>query len=92
MLFIFKASFDKANRFGQLIRGPGLDAGLGDPSDVRSALGVPVLTDVHDDTLLAEVAAVVDVRQHEFPVPADEFHRHDLLRETPGHTQRRASS
>ncbi len=62
--FIFKASFDKANRSsGQSYRGPGLEAGLRVLSDVRSQIGVPVLTDVHEDTPLAEVAGVVDVLQ-----------------------------
>ncbi len=62
--FIFKASFDKANRSSQTsYRGPGIDAGLRVLADVRRKLGVPVLTDVHEDTPLAEVAAVVDVLQ-----------------------------
>jgi 2-dehydro-3-deoxyphosphooctonate aldolase (KDO 8-P synthase) len=62
--FIFKASFDKANRSsGASFRGPGLDAGLKALSRVRDQIGVPVLTDVHEDTPLAEVAQVVDVLQ-----------------------------
>ena len=62
--FVFKASFDKANRSsGKSYRGPGIDAGLKVLADVRRAVGVPVLTDVHEDTPLAEVAAVVDVLQ-----------------------------
>ncbi|MFI4891562.1 MAG: 3-deoxy-8-phosphooctulonate synthase [Steroidobacterales bacterium] len=62
--FIFKASFDKANRSSQKsFRGPGLDAGLKALARVREQIGVPVLTDVHEDTPLAEVAAVVDVLQ-----------------------------
>jgi 2-dehydro-3-deoxyphosphooctonate aldolase (KDO 8-P synthase) len=62
--FIFKASFDKANRSSQRsFRGPGLDAGLKALARVREQIGVPVLTDVHEDTPLAEVAAVVDVLQ-----------------------------
>jgi 2-dehydro-3-deoxyphosphooctonate aldolase (KDO 8-P synthase) len=62
--FIFKASFDKANRSSQKsFRGPGLDAGLKALARVRKEIGVPVLTDVHEDTPLAEVAAVVDVLQ-----------------------------
>jgi 2-dehydro-3-deoxyphosphooctonate aldolase (KDO 8-P synthase) len=61
--FIFKASFDKANRSSRSsFRGPGIDAGLKILGRVRE-LGVPVLTDVHEDTPLAEVAAVVDVLQ-----------------------------
>jgi len=62
--YIFKASFDKANRSSQSsYRGPGLEAGLAILAKVRSELGVPVLTDVHEDTPLAEVASVVDVLQ-----------------------------
>jgi 2-dehydro-3-deoxyphosphooctonate aldolase (KDO 8-P synthase) len=62
--FVFKASYDKANRSSRAsFRGPGLDAGLKVLADVRAKLGVPVLTDVHEDTPLAEVAAVVDVLQ-----------------------------
>jgi 2-dehydro-3-deoxyphosphooctonate aldolase (KDO 8-P synthase) len=62
--FIFKASFDKANRSSRAsFRGPGLDAGLKALSRVREQIGVPVLTDVHEDTPLADVAAVVDVLQ-----------------------------
>jgi 2-dehydro-3-deoxyphosphooctonate aldolase (KDO 8-P synthase) len=62
--FIFKASFDKANRSSRAsFRGPGMDAGLKALSQVRAQLGVPVLTDVHEDTPLAEVASVVDVLQ-----------------------------
>ena len=62
--FIFKASFDKANRTSaKSFRGPGLAAGLKILQDVRQKLGVPVLTDVHEDTPLGEVAAVVDVLQ-----------------------------
>src|SRR2546429_3807792 len=62
--FIFKASYDKANRSsGASYRGPGIDAGLKVLENVRRAVGVPVLTDVHEDTPLAEVAAVVDILQ-----------------------------
>jgi 2-dehydro-3-deoxyphosphooctonate aldolase (KDO 8-P synthase) len=62
--FIFKASYDKANRSsGRSYRGPGMDAGLKILADVRAAIGVPVLTDVHEDTPMEEVAAVVDVLQ-----------------------------
>src|ERR1700722_3418906 len=62
--YIFKASYDKANRSSRdSFRGPGIDAGLRVLEDVRRAIGVPVLTDVHEDTPLAEVAAVVDVLQ-----------------------------
>jgi 2-dehydro-3-deoxyphosphooctonate aldolase (KDO 8-P synthase) len=62
--FIFKASFDKANRSsGASYRGPGLEAGLAVLESVRKTFNVPVLTDVHEDTPLSEVAAVVDVLQ-----------------------------
>jgi 2-dehydro-3-deoxyphosphooctonate aldolase (KDO 8-P synthase) len=62
--FVFKASYDKANRSSsKSYRGPGIDAGLKILADIRSALGVPVLTDVHEDTPMEEVAAVVDVLQ-----------------------------
>ena len=62
--FIFKASFDKANRSSRAsFRGPGVDAGLRALALVRQQIGCPVLTDVHEDTPLAEVAAVVDVLQ-----------------------------
>jgi 2-dehydro-3-deoxyphosphooctonate aldolase (KDO 8-P synthase) len=62
--FVFKASFDKANRSSKdSFRGPGMDAGLKVLEAVRKTFGVPVLTDVHEDTPLNEVAAVVDVLQ-----------------------------
>ncbi|HEX4388712.1 MAG TPA: 3-deoxy-8-phosphooctulonate synthase [Steroidobacteraceae bacterium] len=62
--YIFKASYDKANRSSRAsFRGPGIDAGLKVLADVRARIGVPVLTDVHEDTPLAEVASVVDVLQ-----------------------------
>ncbi len=64
MPYIFKASFDKANRTsGRSFRGLGLEKGLSILEDVRAQVGVPVLTDVHEDTPIAEVAAVVDVLQ-----------------------------
>jgi 2-dehydro-3-deoxyphosphooctonate aldolase (KDO 8-P synthase) len=62
--FIYKSSFDKANRSsGESFRGPGLEQGLQILQKVRSEIDVPVLTDVHEDTPLAEVAEVVDVLQ-----------------------------
>src|SRR5450432_2606457 len=62
--FVFKASFDKANRSSRSsFRGPGLEGGLKVLAHVREQIGVPVLTDVHEDTPLDEVAAVVDVLQ-----------------------------
>ena len=62
--FIYKSSFDKANRSsGTSYRGPGLEEGLQILADVRAELGVPVLTDVHDKDQVKAVAAVVDVLQ-----------------------------
>ena len=62
--FIFKSSFDKANRTsGTACRGPGIEQGLKILSEVKSQLGVPVLTDVHEYTPMDEVASVVDVLQ-----------------------------
>jgi 2-dehydro-3-deoxyphosphooctonate aldolase (KDO 8-P synthase) len=62
--FIYKSSFDKANRSShESFRGPGMAEGLRILEAVRSQIGVPVLTDVHEDTPLDEVAAVVDVLQ-----------------------------
>jgi 2-dehydro-3-deoxyphosphooctonate aldolase (KDO 8-P synthase) len=62
--FIYKSSFDKANRSSQAgFRGPGMEEGLRILSEVKSQLGVPVLTDVHEDTPFSEVASVVDVLQ-----------------------------
>ena len=62
--FIFKSSFDKANRTsGTSFRGPGVEEGLKVLSEVKRQLGVPVLTDVHEYTPLDEVTAVVDVLQ-----------------------------
>ena len=62
--FIYKSSFDKANRSSvSSYRGPGMEEGLAILADVKAQLGVPVLTDVHEDTPIGEVAAVVDVMQ-----------------------------
>ena len=62
--FIYKSSFDKANRSSwESYRGPGQEEGLRILETVRREIGVPVLTDVHEDTPLTEVAAVVDVLQ-----------------------------
>lgn len=64
MPFIFKASFDKANRTSsKSFRGPGMEKGLAILAKAKKELGVLVLTDVHEDTPLADVAAVVDVLQ-----------------------------
>ncbi|MCF7966928.1 MAG: 3-deoxy-8-phosphooctulonate synthase [Methylobacter tundripaludum] len=62
--FIYKSSFDKANRSShESYRGPGVEEGLKILEKVKQQIGVPVLTDVHEDTPLAEVASVVDVMQ-----------------------------
>ena len=64
ILFFFKSSFDKANRSSdKSFRGPGMDEGLRILEKVRDALGVPVLTDVHDIAQIKPVAEVVDVLQ-----------------------------
>lgn len=61
---IYKSSFDKANRTStKTYRGPGLEAGLKVLENVKKHYDLPVLTDVHEDTPLAEVASVVDVLQ-----------------------------
>ncbi|AAU27268.1 TPA: 3-deoxy-8-phosphooctulonate synthase [Legionella pneumophila] len=62
--FIYKSSFDKANRSSiSSYRGPGFEKGLSILEKVKSQIGVPVLTDVHEDTPLFEVSSVVDVLQ-----------------------------
>jgi len=62
--FIYKSSFDKANRSSRGgFRGPGMEEGLRILSEVKSQLGLPILTDVHEDTPLNEVTDVVDVLQ-----------------------------
>ena len=62
--FIFKSSFDKANRTSSTsFRGPGMEEGLRVLAEVKRQLGVPVLTDVHEYTPMQEVASVVDVLQ-----------------------------
>ena len=62
--FIYKSSFDKANRSShESFRGLGVEKGLQILDKVKQTIGVPVLTDVHEDTPLAEVASVVDVMQ-----------------------------
>jgi 2-dehydro-3-deoxyphosphooctonate aldolase (KDO 8-P synthase) len=64
ILYIFKGSFDKANRTShKSYRGPGIEEGLKIMEKVKKQIGVPVLTDVHEDTPLNEVAAVIDVIQ-----------------------------
>ncbi len=75
--YIFKASFDKANRTsGRSVRGPGLEVGLAWLAEVKERLGVPVLTDVHEAWQTAEAAEVVDVLQ----IPAFLCRQTDLLR------------
>lgn len=62
--FIYKSSFDKANRSsGKSFRGPGMESGLAILAEVREKIGVPVLTDVHDEREIQAVSAVVDVLQ-----------------------------
>ena len=74
--FIYKSSYDKANRSsGKSFRGLGMDKGLEILSEVRKKVGVPVLTDVHEKEDVAEVAGVVDVLQ----TPAFLCRQTDLL-------------
>jgi 2-dehydro-3-deoxyphosphooctonate aldolase (KDO 8-P synthase) len=74
--YIFKASFDKANRSsGQSFRGPGLKDGLSVLGEVRRRLGVPVLTDVHTEEQALRAAAVVDILQ----IPAFLCRQTDLI-------------
>jgi 2-dehydro-3-deoxyphosphooctonate aldolase (KDO 8-P synthase) len=76
--YIFKASFDKANRTsGRSGRGPGLEVGLGWLGEIRTRLQVPVLTDVHETWQVQPAAAVADVLQ----IPAFLCRQTDLLRE-----------
>ena len=74
--FVFKSSFDKANRTSiDSFRGPGLDEGLKTLATVRRDVGVPVLTDVHDVTQVSAAAEVVDIMQ----IPAFLCRQTDLL-------------
>ena len=74
--YIFKASFDKANRTSaSTFRGPGVTAGLAVLHEVKDKLGLPVLTDIHESSHVAEVAEVVDVLQ----IPAFLCRQTDLL-------------
>ena len=74
--YIFKASFDKANRSsGSSRRGPGLEEGLRIFAEVKKQCGVPVITDVHESDEVAEVAKVVDMLQ----IPAFLCRQTDLL-------------
>ncbi len=72
--FIFKSSYDKANRSsGSSFRGPGMSRGLEILAKVKRELNVPILTDVHDESQIAEVAAVVDAAAREKGLPEDVF-------------------
>jgi 2-dehydro-3-deoxyphosphooctonate aldolase (KDO 8-P synthase) len=74
--YVFKASFDKANRTSlQSFRGPGIDAGLRVLADVKVHVGVPVLTDIHEPSQAAAAAEVADVLQ----IPAFLCRQTDLL-------------
>lgn len=74
--YVFKASFDKANRTSaESFRGPGLEAGLRILREVRTRLGVPILTDVHTEAQVAAAAGVVDVLQ----IPAFLCRQTDLI-------------
>jgi 2-dehydro-3-deoxyphosphooctonate aldolase (KDO 8-P synthase) len=76
ILYVFKASFDKANRTSaRSYRGPGLEAGLAVLAKVRAAVGVPVLTDVHTETQAVVAADVVDILQ----IPAFLCRQTDLI-------------
>lgn len=80
--YIFKGSFDKANRTsGKSYRGPGMEEGLRILQKVKDDIGVPVLTDVHEYTPIAEVAAVVDVIQ----TPAFLARQTDFIRNAASH-------
>ena len=74
--YIFKASFDKANRSsGESFRGPGIDAGLAMLEAVKKEFGLPVVTDVHESAQAAQVASVADFLQ----IPAFLCRQTDLL-------------
>jgi len=74
--YIFKASFDKANRSsGGSFRGPGVEQGLAVLADIKKQLGLPVLTDIHESQQAAPVAQVVDALQ----IPAFLCRQTDLL-------------
>jgi len=76
LFYVFKASFDKANRTSaQSFRGPGLDAGLRALGRVREKIGVPVLTDIHTETQAAVAGEVVDILQ----IPAFLCRQTDLI-------------
>jgi 2-dehydro-3-deoxyphosphooctonate aldolase (KDO 8-P synthase) len=79
--YVFKASFDKANRTsGSSYRGPGLDAGLRVLATVKARVGVPILTDIHEPSQAGPVAEVADVLQ----IPAFLCRQTDLLAAAAG--------
>ena len=76
IFFVFKASFDKANRTsGKAFRGPGIEAGLKTLAGIREEFGVPVLTDVHTEAQAYEAGEVVDILQ----IPAFLCRQTDLI-------------
>ena len=76
VFFVFKASYDKANRTSaKSFRGPGLEEGLAVLADVRARVGVPVLTDVHTEAQATAAARVVDILQ----IPAFLCRQTDLI-------------
>ena len=76
IFYVFKASYDKANRTSaQSFRGPGMEAGLKILAKVRRELGVPVLTDIHTETQIPAAAEAVDILQ----IPAFLCRQTDLL-------------
>src|SRR5580698_1235011 len=76
IFYIFKASFDKANRTsGKAFRGPGLEAGLNTLAGIREEFGVPVLTDVHTESQAALAGEIVDILQ----IPAFLCRQTDLI-------------
>ena len=76
IFYVFKASFDKANRTsGKAFRGPGIEAGLKTLTHIRDEFGVPVLTDVHNEAQAAAAGEVVDILQ----IPAFLCRQTDLI-------------
>jgi len=76
IFFVFKASYDKANRTsGKSFRGPGIEAGLETLAMVRKKVGVPILTDVHSESQVAAAAEATDVLQ----IPAFLCRQTDLI-------------
>ena len=76
IFYVFKASFDKANRTsGKAFRGPGVEAGLKTLAKIRAEFSVPILTDVHNETQAAAAGAVVDILQ----IPAFLCRQTDLI-------------